>query len=263
MKKVLCIIVNHNHGRLVKKTIRSLVSLPDLTAFDILLINNVPDIELENWIVDLNYDIIVEKNEKVCGFATNNNNGIKKYASPYKYVCLINPDIECYPMLIDELVLFMDNNENVGISGPCLLNPDESIQYSCRAFATPLIILGRMLRLEILFKNLFKKYLMLNFNHDRNIEVDWVTGAVMMIRKDAIDKIGLMDERNFFLYQEDQDWCIRMWHNKYKVAYVYSAKAMHHFMRQGFKEPLSKFALYQLKSTWNLFRKYNWKLSRL
>ena len=54
-----------------------------------------------------------------------------------------------------------------------------------------------------------------------------------------------------------------MWHNKYKVAYVYSAKAMHNFMRQGFKEPLSKFALYQLKSTWNLFRKYNWKLSRL
>ena len=81
MKKVLCIIVNHNHGVLVKKAIKSLVSLPDLTAFDILLINNIPDVELENWIINLNYNITVETNEKVCGFAKNNNNGIRKYAS--------------------------------------------------------------------------------------------------------------------------------------------------------------------------------------
>ena len=114
----------------------------------------------------------------------------------------------------------MDSNGQVGIVAPKLLNMKWNQQYSARRFSDPLTTIIRGLRLEnlALFRKYNDAYLM---KYKRIIaaflDVDWVTGAFMFIRYDALIDVGLFDDKNFYLYSEDQDMCIRMWKNNWKV----------------------------------------------
>lgn len=158
----------------------------------------------------------------------------------------------------------MDNHTDVGIMGPQLLNPDNSIQPSCRRFSTPLTLLTRGLHLDGILQNFgpVRKYLMLDYDHKSVMDVDWVTGALMIIRRTAIAKVGGMDEQYKTAYSEDQDWCCRMWRNGWSVEYVPQAKAIHDHQRTGMRKPWSKMALAQLINAIRMFRKFKWKLSR-
>ena len=84
----------------------------------------------------------------------------------------------------------------------------------------------------------------------------------MLIRRDAVKKVGQFDSKRFFLYAEDQDYCIRMWRNGYKVVYYPGVYAKHLYIRKGVNNPTSKNAVFQLISTFRLLNKYNWQLTR-
>ena len=255
-------MINHLHGKLIKSAIDSLLGLPDKVDFDLLVINNLPDVELENW-VRANYkNIIIENNSKIYGFAENVNFGIDKYGDGYNYVCLVNPDVVCYPNVLNNLTSFMDANLGSGIAAPLLFNTNDTVQYSCRRFSTPFVAFGRAIRMDLILSEKFDNYLMRDYDHNKSIEVDWVTGAFMMVRMSAIKEVGLMDADNFFLYCEDQDWCLRMWKNGWTVDYVPHAKSKHSFLRAGVKKPFSRNSFYQIRSTINLFIKYQFNLHR-
>ncbi len=130
-----------------------------------------------------------------------------------------------------------------------------SIQYSCRRFPKPLDTIGRFLQLDNVNKKLFSNYLMKDFNHKENIDVDWVTGAMMMIRSKAFLDVGCFDEKSFFLYCEDLDLCKRMWLKKWRVHYVADNSAIHHHLRGGLNL-FSRNFYFHLKSTINYYRKY-------
>ena len=72
---------------------------------------------------------------------------------------------------------------------------------------------------------------MLDRDHNANFPVDWVLGACMMVRRSALEKVGLMDER-FFLYFEDVDWCRRFWHAGFPVYYVGAEAELVHYHRR-------------------------------
>ena len=256
MNKILYIIINHNHGEFIKKSISLINDLPDEIDSDLLLINNLPDQKLVEWLNSNFPKTIIFNNEKPIGFSANVNNGITKIGNNYKYYCLINPDVECHSYVIDKLKMYMDNNQDVGISGPLLYNTDGSVQYSCRRFPTLFISIGRALRLDLILKNQFSNYLMGDFDHNKTIDVDWLTGAFMMIRAKALHEIGLFDTNNYFLYCEDIDICKRMWKNKWKISYHPDATSTHHFIRAGATNPLSLNFFYQVKSTVNYYKKY-------
>jgi GT2 family glycosyltransferase len=164
------------------------------------------------------------------GFATGNNLGINQARG--KYVMILNPDIAVVPRALEKMVVFMETNPTVGIIGPKLINPDGSVQYSCRrfpGFLTP--IYRRTIFGKLPFgKKAVDHYLMKDFDHQSNKEIDWLFGACLLLRKSVLEKIGLFDER-FFMYFEDLDLCRRCWQAGFKVAYFSQAEMVHYHQR--------------------------------
>jgi GT2 family glycosyltransferase len=162
------------------------------------------------------------------GFSRAVNRVLRKTYSPY--IVLLNPDTIIYDDFFESVIAFMKNNPNVGILGPKVLDPDNCIQGSARAFPTfRSALFGRKSLLTRLFPhNRFTCANILSNTSDGKtpIEVDWISGACMVVKREALDNVGLMDER-FFLYWEDVDWCKRMWDKGWKVTYYPQATIQH------------------------------------
>jgi len=162
------------------------------------------------------------------GFSKAVNKIIKKTSSPY--IVLLNPDTIVFDNFFEPIISFMQKHPDVGIVGPKVINSDGSIQGSARAFPTfSSALFGRRSLLTKLFPNnrITCTNILSNKSADRTpLEADWVSGACQIIRREAIEDVGLLDER-FFLYWEDVDWCKRMWKEGWKVIYLPRAVVQH------------------------------------
>lgn len=165
------------------------------------------------------------------GFAAGMNLGIRQ--SSGRYVLLLNPDIAVLSNAIAEMYDFLERHPRVGLAGPKLVNPDGTIQTSCRKFPTFWTILFRrspLGKLPFAHRRL-RAFLMLDWDHRDNRPVDWLLGACLMVRRTAMESVGLLDER-FFLYFEDVDWCRRFWDAGYEVYYLGAASEIVHYHRR-------------------------------
>ncbi|OGY46286.1 MAG: hypothetical protein A2663_00275 [Candidatus Buchananbacteria bacterium RIFCSPHIGHO2_01_FULL_46_12] len=164
------------------------------------------------------------------GFAFGNNLGIKIAAG--RYVMILNPDIAVVSEALEKMTAYLDDNPSVGMIGPKLINPDGSVQYSCRRFPGKFIpfyrrtIFGKL----PLTKKALDYYLMNDFDHQTSREVDWLFGACLILRKSFLEKTGLFDER-FFMYFEDLDLGRRFWEAGFKVAYFADVEMVHYHQR--------------------------------
>jgi GT2 family glycosyltransferase len=153
------------------------------------------------------------------------------------------------PKAIENLYQFTGEHLQCALCGPQLLNPNKTIQYSCCRFQkwyTPILrrtILGKF----SWGKKHLRYYLMTDWDHQSIREVDWLLGGALMVRREAIEKVGLMDER-FFLYYEDIDWCRRFHQAGWQVFYIPSAQ-MYHF-HQRFSAERDVFPALFSKITW-------------
>ncbi len=172
------------------------------------------------------------------GFGFSQNLGMKRTKAKYYFV--LNPDV----IFEDENTLvalydYMEKNLDVGMCGPKLLNFDGSLQYSCFRFPKFFDKPAKQLELDKKFK-IFKKrvdyFMMKDFDHNKEICVDWIMGSAMFVRDKAIEDVGFFDER-FFMYFEDCDWCRRMWDFGWKVKYVPSIVIKHKHRRDSAKIP--------------------------
>ena len=204
--------------------------------------------------IEENYSFVkLIKNKEIKGFAENNNIAIK--ASTGGLVALINPDIEFLPGAIDLILSYMEANPDVGLVGPMLLNADRSLQNSARRFLNFKLAFFRLLTLgndKVPIKSI-RTYLS---SYDTSVEsqdVDWVIGAAMFVRRQALENVGLLDQK-FFLYIEDQDWCFQMWKNGWRVKYVTSAKLIHDHQRTSARK-LSKKTLWHVQSIFYFLKK--------
>lgn len=256
------VTVSHNHLSQIEKCLASLYSISWNSTFEMVVVDNACRDGTGAWIAAHYPQINVIRNEARRGYAANANTGMRAQENG-RYVLLLNPDVECLPGLLDTLVAFMDEHSDVGIAGAKLLNLDDTLQPSCRRFSTPGSILVRGLHLDGILRNtgLLQRYLMDDFDHQTVADVDWVTGALMIVRREAIALVGVMDER-YFLYSEDQDWCCQMWQGGWRVCYVPQARAIHAHMREGIRKPWSRAARLQVVSAIRMFRKFGWRLSR-
>jgi len=166
------------------------------------------------------------------GFSAGNNLGIK--SSKGKYALIINSDILIWDNALARMVSFMDSHPKAGIAGPRLLHPDFSLQYFCYQFPDPLVLLYRRTPLARLkfAKRAISKYLMQDWDHKDNRVVDWVQGSCMIVRKSAIDQVGLMDEQ-YFMFMEDTDFCRRFWQKGWEVWYIADVEIVHYHARSS------------------------------
>jgi GT2 family glycosyltransferase len=160
------------------------------------------------------------------GFTGGHNLALKERAHPH--AALLNSDTVVHPGAIAELVRHMEANPDHGVVGPKLLNPDGSLQYSCRRFPNPVAAAFRSTWLGRIFPNhpSLRAYLMRDFTHDRPAEVDWLSGAAMFLRGELLDIIEGLDPA-YFMYCEDEDLCWRAWEAGFKVVYQPAAVVTH------------------------------------
>ena len=161
------------------------------------------------------------QNDRNIGFAKATNQGFKN--SSGRYVLLLNPDTQVKHGAIEQLVSFMDTHLEAGVAGAQLLNSDGSKQNSIANFPS--------LATELLNKSLLrwlcpKKFLGKERDYSEPVEVDSVIGACMMVRRDALDQVGLLDE-DYFLFLEETDWCYRMKKGGWKIYHVPQAEVYH------------------------------------
>ena len=153
------------------------------------------------------------------GFSGGNNVALEGLDADY--ALLLNSDATVELGGLERLLAFADATPGAGIIGPKVINPDGSIQYSCRRWPTFAAGMFRNVWLGRLFpgNKPASDYLMQDFDHASVRDVDWVSGCALLIRKKCIDHIGLLDAETFFMYCEDMDWSLRAYQKNWRVVY--------------------------------------------
>lgn len=167
-------------------------------------------------------------NKKNVGFGAANNIALMHASG--KYILLINPDAIVREDTFTKMVSFFEENPEAGIAGCKVLNADGSLQLACRRdFPGPWTSFTKVMGLSTLFpkSRLFARYNLTYLDENKTYEVDAVSGAFMMLRKEVYDKIGGFDQE-FFMYGEDLDLCYRTQKTGYKVFYVHSTEIIHY-----------------------------------
>ncbi len=147
---------------------------------------------------------------------------------------------------------------DAGIVGPSWCFTTARCSSPAAASTRSAVLLLRRTPLGRIFKNArrVRDHLMLDFDHASTREVDWVLGAAMFVRRDAIDTVGMMDER-FFLYFEDVDWCYRMKQKGLKVYYLADAVIEHGYKRESAQTVLNRSFIAHLVSLFRYYEKWN------
>jgi GT2 family glycosyltransferase len=188
------------------------------------------------------------------GFAAACNQGIA--ASTEDFILILNPDTLVTPAALQTLLELMQAEPRAGACGPRILNPDGSLQPSCRRFPTlPRLLLDEF-GLGKLFPHskFFGGYRMTWWAHDQLREVDQVMGAALLLRREALKQVGTFDER-FFMYFEEVDLCLRLRAAGWKVLFVPAAQVTHHGGRSA-RQVLAEATLYRYQSLGAFYRKH-------
>jgi GT2 family glycosyltransferase len=170
-------------------------------------------------------DVRVVRQENL-GLAAGWNRGIRETSS--RFVLILNADAWAVRDGVRKLLAFAQSEPRAALVGPKLLNTDGSLQRSVRGFPT----LWRLATEYFFLRKLAPHSQALNafyaggFDHDRVTEAEFVMGAVMLVRRDAIEQTGPLDE-DFFLFSEETDWCFRFREAGWKVLFYPGAEFVH------------------------------------
>lgn len=199
------------------------------------------------------------KNHSNLGFARAVNQALKESCSPY--VLILNPDTVVNEGFFEKALAYMDSHGKTGVMGPRILDSDGTVQGSARLFPNLMTALfGRKSLLTKIFpNNPVTRENILTGRSDgiTPMEVDWVSGACMLVRRKAIEDVGPMDAR-FFMYWEDADWCRRMWLGGWRVVYFPQPSVVHYVGVSSGKNVVRSAVEFH-RSIYRLFKKYSQK----
>ncbi len=222
------IIVNYNTREFLYKTISSIyVNIKDIQVEIIVSDNGSSDGSKEYIKAQFEKLIWISNNENL-GFSKANNIAIKKAKG--RYILILNSDTAIIDDCLNKCKEYMDKFSNVGALGCKVVLPNGSLDLACRrSFPTPEVSFYRMTNLSKLFpkSKVFGKYNLTYLDEDKVYEVDSIVGAFMMLRREVVDQVGLLDE-DFFMYGEDVDWCYRIKQAGWKIMYYPKAKIIHY-----------------------------------
>jgi len=221
------IIVSYNSIDPLKNCLNSILSTLQDTKFRVYVVDNnsldgTPKMLRENFPqVSL---IVNSKNE---GFAKANNQALK--IATGRYVLLLNPDTIVFDHTFDVMAKFMDEHPEAAVASCKLLRPDGRLDLACRrSFPSPFDGFCRAIGLSKLFPSspLFARYNLTYLDENETYEVDAVNGAFMIVRRAALNEVGLLDE-DYFLFTEDMDWCYRFKKAGWKIYYYPQTQVIH------------------------------------
>lgn len=198
------------------------------------------------------------------GYAKGVNIGLRQAQG--EYLLILNHDVVAQAGSLKTLLHFLQANPTVGMVGPKLLGFNRQPQISCFRFYRPWTIVYRRTFLGKLpwGKKALREFSMADQDQQTVLWPDWLQGSALLIRRSALQQVGLLDER-FFMYFEDVDWAKRFWENGYKVAFFPKA-IMFHYHGRGSRAGLDMFdiflrreARWHLQSALKYFMKHGWR----
>ena len=247
------VIVNWNTRELLANCLTSICNSPPGFPFGVTVVDNASSDGSAEMVRNQFPEVQLLANRENAGFAKATNQGID--LSNAEYILLLNPDTVVLADALQVLVDFLDAHPEAGAAGSRVLNPDGSLQTSC--YVTP--TLGRefvrLFHLERIFPE--SSYRMERWDTGVSRRVEIIQGDCLLLRKAALDQVGLLDEE-FFIYSEDVDLCHRLQQASWKLYWVPQAQVIHYggqSTRQVASEMFIK--LYQGKLLF--FRKHHGK----
>jgi len=250
------VIVHYNTPEDLARCLRSLQDHAPTCSHEVVVVDNassapgLDDLQLRH--PDVRWLLNTENR----GYGRGCNQGLAAVAADYHLI--LNPDIVVQPGALDALLDFADRHPRAGLIGPQLLNEDGTIQESCRRFYTFWTLVLRRTPLARLARNsrIVQRHLMRDFDHESVRPVDWVLGGCLLVRREARDRCGPMDER-FFLYFEDVDWCYRMWRSGFEVVYFPGARFVHRHRRASARGTFTRSFWLHLASLISYYEKWS------
>ena len=244
------VIVNWNTRELILRCLTSIYT-------------HAPDFEFEVWVVDNHSSDdsaaniqtrfpqvhLIENNENL-GFATANNQAIREASGVY--IMLLNPDTEVLSNAIEELVQFMESSPQAGAAGPLISNPDGTLQSSCFPFPTLSNEFWRLFHLDGLWP--LAHYPIAAWDRQQSREVEVLLGACILLRRDALEQVDLLDE-SFYMYSEEIDLCYRLMKTGWTIHWIPQASIIH-LGGQSTLQAQAQMFMHLYESKLHFFRKH-------
>ncbi|HUS82166.1 MAG TPA: glycosyltransferase family 2 protein [Dehalococcoidia bacterium] len=249
------IIVSYNSRDHLCRCLQSLAAHPPAVEHEVIVVDNDSRDGSAPMVVSEFPQVLLLRLPRNVGFAAGANRGAREATG--EAVVLLNPDSEIAADPFAPMLAYLREHDDAGIVAPRLLNPDESLQLSCRRFPTfSVALFNRYSLLTRLFpRNRYsRQYLLSDWHHDSVSDVDWVSGACLMVRRSLFEEIGLLDE-SYFMYIEDVDLCQRVHRAGYKVVYLPQTSVIHHIGRSSRTLP-SRSIVARHRSMWHYYKKY-------
>jgi len=255
------IIVTWNTQDIVQECLGSLREQGQSSDTEVIVVDNASSDQTPQLIQNHFPWVRFVQNDTNLGFAGGNNIGVR--LSTGKYIALVNSDVVVPKDCLEKMIQYMEQHPDIGMLGPKMLLKDGSIGQSCMGFPSIWKWFCRAFALDRLFKSsrLFGGFLMTHFQYDRVSDVDVLTGWFWMVRREALDRVGLLDER-FFMYGEDIDWSKRFHAAGWRVVFYPEAEAVHYCGASSSNAP-TRFYVEMSRANMQYCRRYHSKCSVL
>jgi len=248
MSDLSIIIVNWNTRELLIQCLKSLRQTLQRLKVEVFVVDNGSADGSKEAVRAEFAEVIVIDNLLNLGFARANNQAMR--LSKGQYILLLNPDTQVKEGAVETLKAFMDHHPEAGVVGAQLLNSDGSKQNSIANYPS--------LATELLNKSLLRRFFPDRFPGKERayfepIEVDSVIGACMMVKRKAIEQVGLFDE-DYFLFLEETDWCYRFKRAGWKI-YHHPQAEIYHFQGKSAEKDKKKAKVEYYRSRYQFFNK--------
>lgn len=255
LMKLSIIIVNWNTRDLLSDCLSSIYEDALDVDFEVIVVDNASADGSQKMIQNQYLEVNLISNSNNLGFAKANNQALRIYSG--EYALLLNPDTIVKPGAIEELVKFLDDFPEAGAAGARLLNPDGSLQRS--AFPKPTLFreFWRLFHLDGLMY--LANYPMNRWSLNQAREVDILKGACLLIRRKALNELGLLDE-GYFMYSEEYDFCTRLTQSGWHLYWIPNAEVIH-FGGQSTQQVAEEMFLRLYEGKIMYFRKHQSNLS--
>lgn len=248
------IIVTWNAMRFTQECLDSLQSYMGDPSVEIIVVDNASSDGTPEMIEKAFPRVKLMRNEANLGFAKANNIGIA--ASTGNYVCLVNSDVRVLGDCLASMRAYMEEDPSVGVIGPQMLAPNGTIARSYMRFPTLWRTFCNALGLHRISRRFgaFSGIQMTEFDNSRTSEVDVLNGWFLMVRRVALEDVGLLDPR-FFMYGEDIDWSYRFYKAGWKRVYFAGARSFHHGAASSAAAP-TRFYVEMKRANLQLYKKH-------
>ncbi len=248
MTDLTLIIVNYNTKELTADCLDSVYRTVKGISFEIFVVDNASNDGSADFIRSRYPQVSLIANNKNLGFSAANNQALRIMQG--RYALLLNSDTLLTEGAVAKLFSFMEGNVRAAMACGQLLNRDGTKQNSIAGFPSLLTLILNVPALEFLFP---KKFPSKRYDYTEPIEIDSGIGACLIVRKEAIDQAGMLDERYFF-FLEETDWALKMKKTGWKIFHVPGA-LIYHFQGQSIGHSIRSRILFY-RSRYLYFRKW-------